>query len=159
MGFACRIAKTTNTDSEFVILFAFPRLQSLREGASVWRFKYIASIVQIAFTCFVWLCQYISIALISVTNKKKLNGLYNGEQLCFLCGINLVLRELIFSQRRSKILKSFRTLSRVEWYAVTDVSKDRNAFETSKTTFHSTGRNILKDNKFSCTITHNMVTC
>jgi hypothetical protein len=37
MCFACRVNQATNTHSEYVILFAFPRLQWLYERASMLR--------------------------------------------------------------------------------------------------------------------------
>jgi hypothetical protein len=39
MSIECRIPKTTNTHSEFVILIAFPLLECLRERASVLRYS------------------------------------------------------------------------------------------------------------------------
>jgi hypothetical protein len=42
MRFYCRINKATNTDSEYVIFYAFPRQQWLRERASVLGYMYSA---------------------------------------------------------------------------------------------------------------------
>jgi hypothetical protein len=43
--FACWITKATNTDSEYVILIAFPRQQWLRERASILGYTYISCLV------------------------------------------------------------------------------------------------------------------
>jgi hypothetical protein len=45
MRFACWITKATDTHSEYVILIAFPRLQWLRERATMLRYTYIACLV------------------------------------------------------------------------------------------------------------------
>jgi hypothetical protein len=45
MRFACRITKATDTHSEYVILFAFPRQQWLHERATVLRYTYITCLV------------------------------------------------------------------------------------------------------------------
>jgi hypothetical protein len=42
---ACWIARATDTHSEYVILIAFQRQQTLRERASMLRFTYIGCIV------------------------------------------------------------------------------------------------------------------
>jgi len=42
---ACWMIKATNTHSEYVILIAFPRRQSLRERAPVIHYTYVASLV------------------------------------------------------------------------------------------------------------------
>jgi hypothetical protein len=45
MRFACWITKATNTQAEYVTLFAFPQQQWLRERASLLRYMYIACLV------------------------------------------------------------------------------------------------------------------
>jgi len=45
MLIACWITKATDTDSEYVILIAFPLQQWLRESASVLRYTYIVCLV------------------------------------------------------------------------------------------------------------------
>ena len=45
MRFACWITKATKTQSEYIILIAFPRQQRLRERASVLRYTYTACVV------------------------------------------------------------------------------------------------------------------
>jgi hypothetical protein len=46
MRFACWITKATDTHSQYVILIAFPRQQSLRERASILSYTYIACLVE-----------------------------------------------------------------------------------------------------------------
>ena len=49
--------KNTDTHSEYVKLIAFPRQQWLRERASVWRYTYIGSLVNVKFEqffLFIW---------------------------------------------------------------------------------------------------------
>jgi len=50
MRFACCITKPTDTNSEYVILTAFPLQQRLRERALILRNKYIACLVLIVFS-------------------------------------------------------------------------------------------------------------
>jgi hypothetical protein len=45
MRFACRITKATDTHSEYVILTAFARKQSLRERAPILHYTYVARLV------------------------------------------------------------------------------------------------------------------
>jgi hypothetical protein len=45
MRFACWITKATDTNSEYVILIAFPRRQWLHERASILRYACIACLV------------------------------------------------------------------------------------------------------------------
>jgi hypothetical protein len=45
MRMACRIPKTTNTNSQYVILIDFPLQQWLHERASLLRYTYIACLV------------------------------------------------------------------------------------------------------------------
>ena len=52
MRIACGIPKTTNTQSEYVILIACPRQQWLHERASVLRYTYVACLFR---TC-TWIC-------------------------------------------------------------------------------------------------------
>jgi len=55
---ACWIPKSTNTHSEFVIIFAFPRQQWLNEGSSV-----------LHYDCLVYKYSYSSISLIVLFNR------------------------------------------------------------------------------------------
>jgi len=52
MNIACWITKATNTQSEYVIIIAFPMQQWLGEGVSVLRHMYIASPVAYLFEPF-----------------------------------------------------------------------------------------------------------
>jgi len=52
MRIACGIPKTTNTQSEYVILIACPRQHWLHERASVLRYTYVACLVRIC----TWIC-------------------------------------------------------------------------------------------------------
>jgi hypothetical protein len=45
MRFPCWITKATDTHSEYVILIAFPQLQWLRERSSLFRYTYMAFLV------------------------------------------------------------------------------------------------------------------
>jgi hypothetical protein len=56
MRFACWITKATDTHTEYVILIPFPRLQWLRERASVLPYAYDSSLVcfSVAKFCIVW---------------------------------------------------------------------------------------------------------
>jgi hypothetical protein len=47
MRCACRIIKATNTHSQYVIVIAFPLLQSLHERAAVLRYTYIYCLVRV----------------------------------------------------------------------------------------------------------------
>jgi hypothetical protein len=47
MPIACRIAKATNTHSEYIILIAFPLQKWLRERASMLCYTYITCLVLI----------------------------------------------------------------------------------------------------------------
>jgi len=47
---ACRITKTTNTQSEYVVLIAFPLQRWLYERASMLRYTYIASLFRLYVT-------------------------------------------------------------------------------------------------------------
>jgi hypothetical protein len=55
--FACHITKATYTLSEHVVFIAFPRQQWFRERVSLWRYTYIASLVNVT-ACGV--CRYFS---------------------------------------------------------------------------------------------------
>jgi len=46
MRFACWIPKATNTLSEYVLLIDFPLQRWLHERASIWRYMYIACLVE-----------------------------------------------------------------------------------------------------------------
>jgi hypothetical protein len=47
MRFACWITKATDTYSEYVIFIVFPRQEWLRERASMLRYTYIVSLVNV----------------------------------------------------------------------------------------------------------------
>jgi hypothetical protein len=49
MRFACWITKATNTDSEYVILTAFPQQQWLHERGSLLRYTRIACLVAVIY--------------------------------------------------------------------------------------------------------------